>query len=173
VATIYFTASSLDGFIAGPGHSLDWLLSRDHDAQGPDSHAQFMAGVGALVMGANTYQWLLDHLDGPWPYEIPAWVMTHRAFDSPPGDVRFSSAPVPQVHAEAVAAADGRDVWLVGGGDLVGQFHDAGLLDELHVQFAPATLGAGFPLLPRRIDLDLVSLARNRDFACGRYVVRR
>lgn len=173
MATIYFTASSLDGFIAGPGHNLDWLLSRDHDPQGPDSHAQFMAGVGALVMGANTYQWVVDHLEGPWPYEVPAWVMTHRAFDPPRGDVRFSSAPVPVVHAEAVAAAAGRDVWLVGGGDLVGQFQDAGLLDELHVQFAPATLGEGLPLLPRRIDLDLVSLARNRDFACARYVVRR
>jgi dihydrofolate reductase len=173
MATVYFTASSLDGFIAGPGHSLDWLLSRDHDPQGPDSHARFMEEVGALVMGANTCRWLLDHLDGPWPYDIPAWVMTHRPFDPPSGRVRFSAATVPQVHAEAVAAAAGRHVWLVGGGDLVGQFHDAGLLDELHVQFAPATLGAGAPLLPRRIDMDLVSLARNRDFACARYVVRR
>jgi len=173
VATIYFTASSLDGFIAGPGHSLDWLLQRDNDPQGPQSHGEFLAGVGAAIMGANTYQWLVEHLDGPWPYQVPTWVMTHRTFEPPHGDVRFSSADVTRIHADACAAAAGRDVWLVGGGELVGRFHDAGLLDELRVQYAPATLGAGFPLLPRRIDLDLVSLDRNRDFACGRYVVRR
>ena len=173
MATIFFTASSLDGYIAGPGHTLDWLLSRDHDPQGPDSFDEFAAGVGAAVMGANTYQWVLDHVEGPWPYQVPAWVMTHRDFGTPPGDVRFSAAPVAEVHAQASHAAAGRHVWLVGGGELVGQFHDAGLLDELRVQYAPATLGAGMPLLPRRIDLDLLSLVRNRDFACARYSVRR
>ena len=173
MATIYSTACSLDGFIAGPGHNLDWLLSRDNDLDGPDSYAEFINGVGAVVMGANTYQWVLEHLDGPWPYHVPTWVMTHRTFPRPPEDVRFTGAPVAEVHQLAVGAAAGRDVWLVGGGELVGQFHDEGLLEELRIQYAPATLGAGMPLLPRRIDLDLVALARNRDFACARYTVRR
>jgi dihydrofolate reductase len=173
MATIYFTACSLDGFIAGPGHDLDWLLSRENDPEGPDSYGDFIGGVGAVVMGANTYQWVLEHIDGPWPYEVPTWVMTHRTFSDPPGDVRFTDAPVAAVHGWALEAAAGRDVWLVGGGELVGQFHDAGRLDELRVQYAPATLGAGMPLLPRRIDLDLTALARNGDFACARYSVRR
>jgi dihydrofolate reductase len=64
-------------------------------------------------------------------------------------------------------------VWLVGGGELVGQFHDAGLLDEVILSVAPVTLGAGAPLLPRRIDLELLEVARNRDFACTRHRVRR
>jgi dihydrofolate reductase len=55
------------------------------------------------------------------------------------------------VHAEMVAAAGAKNVWLVGGGDLVGQFHDAGLLDELILGVASVTLGGGAPLLPRRI----------------------
>src|SRR3712207_7879069 len=50
------------------------------------------------------------------------------------------------------AAAGDRNVWVVGGGDLAGQFADVGLLDELIVSIAPVTLGAGAPLLPRRID---------------------
>ena len=112
-------------------------------------------------------------MDGPWPYHVPTWVMTHRTFPQPPGDVRFTGAPVAEVHQLAVGVAAGRDVWLVGGGELVGQFHDEGLLEELRIQYAPATLGAGMPLLPRRIDLDLVALARNRDFGCARYTVRR
>ena len=70
-----------------------------------------------------------------------------------------------------VAAAGGLDVWVVGGGDLAGQFADAGLLDEVWVQFAPVTLGAGAPLLPRALDLELLDVARNEAFLCGRYRV--
>jgi dihydrofolate reductase len=172
MATVYYTASSLDGHIAGPGHTLDWLLSRDHDPEGPQAFGAFRPRVGAAVMGANTYQWILDHGDGEIP-DVPTFVLTHRTFPAPRGDLRLTSAGIPEVHAEAHAAADGRDIWLVGGGELVGRFHDAGLLDEVHVQFAPAMLGAGSPLLPRRMDLDLLGVDRNRDFMCGQYRVRR
>jgi dihydrofolate reductase len=55
------------------------------------------------------------------------------------------------VHRELVAAAGGKNVWLVGGGELVGQFHDQGLLDEIFVQIGSVTLGSGKPLLPRAI----------------------
>jgi dihydrofolate reductase len=72
-----------------------------------------------------------------------------------------------------VAAAGGRNLWIVGGGDLAGQFADAGLLDELVVYVAPVTLGAGAPLLPRRLELRLDELARNGDFACARFAVVR
>lgn len=173
VATVYYTACSLDGYIATADHGLDWLLTRDIDPVGPQAYGAFIAEVGALVMGANTYQWLLDHLEESWPYHQPCWVMTHRAMPAAGDSVRFSASDPTVVHAEALASAGGRHVWLVGGGELVGSFHDAGLLDEVHVQYAPAILGSGRPLLPRRIDLDLVELDRNRDFACARYRVRR
>ena len=172
MATVYYTASSLDGFIAGPGHDLGWLLRQDVDPGGPHGYTPFIAGVGALVMGANTYQWVLHHGDSPWPYTQPCWMLTHRRFPQPDADVRFADDSLGEVHRAALAAAGGRDVWLVGGGDLVGQFHDQGLLDEVHVQFAPVTLGSGAPLLPRRIDLELLDVVRNRDFACTRYRVR-
>ena len=77
------------------------------------------------------------------------------------------------VHAEMVASAGGLNVWIVGGGDLVGQFADAGLLDEVIVYIAPVTLGAGAPLLSRRVELRLEELGRNRDFAAARYSVAR
>src|SRR5690606_13256959 len=68
--TVYNTATSLDGYIATPDHSLDWLLSREADESGPMGFTEFLAGVGAIVMGANTYQWILDHEGAePWPYE--------------------------------------------------------------------------------------------------------
>jgi dihydrofolate reductase len=82
----------------------------------------------------------------------PLWVFTHQDLQGVPGaDVRFVSGPVLRVYDDLVAAAEGRDIWVIGGGDLVGQFDDAGLLDEVHLGMAPVTLGAGRPLLPRRI----------------------
>jgi dihydrofolate reductase len=178
VPTQYFTASSLDGFIADPESSLSWLLSRDIDPDGPMHYERFVESVGALAMGATTYQWVLDHEKGDdgalsWPYDVPCWVFSHRDLPRAPGDIRFVQGPVAPVHAEMLAAAAARNLWVVGGGDLAGQFADAGLLDEVWVQYAPVMLGAGAPLLPRRLELRLEEVARNADFACARYSVVR
>jgi dihydrofolate reductase len=72
-----------------------------------------------------------------------------------------------------VDAAGDRNIWIVGGGDLAGQFADAGLLDEVLVSIAPVTLGAGAPLLPRRIELRLDEIGRNGDFVSARFSVVR
>jgi dihydrofolate reductase len=171
MATQYYTASSIDGFIADPEATLSWLLSRHTDREGPMGYERFFADVGALAMGSTTYRWVLDH-EGRWPYTLPTWVFTHR--DDLPraaGNVQLVRGSVAEHHAAMTAAAAGRHVWVVGGGDLAGQFADAGLLDELWVSFAPVTLGAGAPLLPRRLELSLEEVARNGEFACVRYRV--
>jgi dihydrofolate reductase len=108
-------------------------------------------------MGSATFEWMLRHVVGaaeprPWPYEQPTWVFSSRELPPVRGvDIRFVRGDVRPVHDEMVAAAGGKNVWLVGGGELVGQFHDRGLLDELFVQVGSVTLGAGKPLLPRTI----------------------
>jgi len=176
MATRYYTASSVDGFIATPDHSLAWLLTRDVDQQGPMGYSAFIASVGALVMGASTYRWVLDHLDSEgesWPYTQPCWVFTHGALPPAADNVRVVQGSVAERYDEIVASAEGGDVWVVGGGDLAGQFADAGRLDEVWVQYAPVALGAGAPLLPRRLELRLEEVARNRDFACARWSVVR
>lgn len=155
--TQYYTASSLDGFIATEDHSLAWLfpLGDINDT----SYPRFIQGVGALAMGASTYEWMLRHVvkpgtqdAAPWPYVQPAWVFSHRALPAvPSAPIHFVQGDVRPVHEAMVQAAGGKNVWLVGGGELVGQFHDAGLLDEMIVQVGSVTLGAGRPLLPRRI----------------------
>ena len=176
-----YTATSLDGFIADESHSLDWLFTRDQDHGGPLNYAEFIASVGALAMGSSTYEWVLRHefADKPleewvWPYEQPTWVFTHRELPLVPNAaIELTSDDVAAVHAHMVAAAAGKNVWIVGGGDLAGQFADAGLLDEVIVYVAPVTLGAGAPLFPRRQELRLEEVHRNRDFACARYAVVR
>jgi dihydrofolate reductase len=171
--TVYYTATTLDGFIATVDNSLDWLLTRENDPAGPMGYDGFIADVGALAMGATTYLWVREH-DPDWLPERPAWVFTHRELEPPPGaDVRFTADDPTAVHAEMVAAAAGRDVWIVGGGDLAGQFADRGLLDEVVVSIAPVTIGAGAPLLPRRVELEVLEMARNGEFVSVRYRVRR
>jgi dihydrofolate reductase len=173
--TTYYTATTLDGFIADEHDSLDWLFVQDIDERGPMSYGDFIAGVGALVMGATTYEWVRAHnlrTGEPWAYSVPTWVHTHRELPGiPDADVRFTQGDVRATYDAMVAAADGKDLWVVGGGDLAGQFADAGLLDEVVTSIAPVTLGAGRPLFPRAYDLRLVELARNRAFACARYEV--
>lgn len=157
MTTQYYTATSLDGFIATEDDSLDWLfpLGDINDTGYP----AFFAQVGALAMGASTYRWILQHVTraaGPsgsaWPYAMPAWVFTHRTLPVPQGaDVRFVHGDVRPVHADMVRAAGARNIWIVGGGDLAGQFFDARLLDEAILQVASVTLGKGKPLFPRRV----------------------
>jgi dihydrofolate reductase len=171
MATHYYTASSLDGFIADPDNGLEWLFVQDIDQAGPMSYDSFFAGIGAMCMGATTYEWVLAH--DKWSYTIPTWIFTHRDLAPASPDVRITQADVREVHAEMTAAAGDKDIWIVGGGDLVGQFADAALLDQVCVQYAPVTLGSGAPLLPRRLDLVVEEVARNRDFLCGRYSVKR
>jgi dihydrofolate reductase len=173
MSTIYYTASSIDGVIADLDNSLSWLLSRDVDGAGPMGYDGFIANVGAMAMGSTTYEWILDHEKGRWSYEIPTWVFSSRDLPRVDGDIRFVNGPVAEPHDDMLAAAGERDVWMVGGGDLAGQFADAGRLDEVWVQYAPVSLGAGAPLLPRRAELRLLDVVRNRDFACARYAVVR
>jgi dihydrofolate reductase len=155
--TQYFTATSLDGFIATEDDSLEWLfpLGDVNDT----SYPKFIAEVGALAMGATTYEWLLRHADkvkedmgSAWPYTQPTWVFSHRALSLVPGaDIRLVHGDVRAVHPEMVRTAGGKNIWVVGGGDLAGQFHDVGLLDEAVIQIASVTLGTGKPLFPRRV----------------------
>lgn len=156
--TQYYTAVSLDGFIADEHHSLDWLFQFDGEEE--SSYSDFIARVGAIAMGSSTYEWLLrNHLfldpekPKPWPYSQPVWVFSTRALSSlPGGDIRSVRGPVAPVHGDMCRAAGGdRNIWIVGGGDLAAQFHRAGLLDDIIVTVAPVILTRGARLFTEKI----------------------
>ncbi|WP_067862023.1 dihydrofolate reductase family protein [Nocardia shimofusensis] len=161
--TQYYTATTLDGFLADEDNSLSWLFAVDDGGRAAQEIDAFTANVGAMCMGATTYEWLLAN-EPPQTWsdnygDLPCWIFTHRDLPVIPGaNLRFVSGDVTAVHKEMAEAAGEGTIWVMGGGDLAGQFADAGLLDEVIVSVAPVTLGSGAPLLPRRILSDRLHL---------------
>jgi dihydrofolate reductase len=170
MSTVYFTASSIDGFIVDEHDSLEWLLSRDIDVERRFGYRAFERSIGALVMGATTYEWILANQPGDWAYEQPTWVVTHRPQIVAPGHhVSVFDGDITELHPQLVRDAGHRDVWVVGGGEVAAQFVAAGLVDELVVSYAPCTLGSGGRLLPARSEWTLVESGTNGEFLCARW----
>lgn len=171
MGTIYYTAASLDGYIVDTDGSLDWLLTRTIDNDGPFGMDGFMQSIGALVMGSATYEWLLTNEPGDWMYDLPTWVLTHRPEIIADGHpVVAWSGSVAEVHPLLIDAAAGKDVWVMGGGEVAAQFVDAGLIDTMIVSYAPCTLGAGARVLPLRSEWRLTDAAANGDFVVARWL---
>lgn len=171
--TQYFTATSIDGFIATEDDSLEWLFPLgDLD---DSSYPEFIAEVGALAMGSATYEWMLRNharvaaeTGSSWPYTQPAWIFSSRTLPATEGaTLRFVQGDVRRVHDKMRAAAGSKSIWIVGGGDLAGQFYDAGLLDEFIIQVGSATLGSGKPLFPRRVLSPRLRLVSVRQVGSG------
>jgi dihydrofolate reductase len=138
---VYYAAMSLDGRIAGPDLDLSFLQTL---ARGPEEdYSTFYEGVDSLVMGARTWDFIVEH--GSWPYAgKPTWVVTHAATLAPlEGAVVDTFAGDLAELVEAIGARGHERTWLVGGGDLAGQLLAADLLDELILTVAPTLVGQG------------------------------
>ena len=182
--TQYYCAMSLDGFIAESDDTLDWLIKYDGKFEGDGaepmegSYDRWFTGVGAMVMGSATYEWLLRYLEdgGEWMYKgTPTWVLSSRDHPIPEGegvDVRIVEAKVTDLYDEMIAAAGERDLWVVGGGNVASQFADAGLLDELIITVVPVVLGEGKPLFDRRLPGGPLQLTGTRTFDTGMVELR-
>lgn len=162
---VYETATTIDGWIADEENSLSWLFAVP---MREDDQARLAPPAAPVqVMGSTTYLWVLEEmgaLENPekWsdalaPAEV--FVFTTRELPVPDGaDITFLSGGV-HPHLDTLRdAANGGDVWIVGGGDLAAQFVEAGALDEIVLSVAPVMLGSGAPLFPRRLAADRLSL---------------
>jgi dihydrofolate reductase len=191
--TQYYCAASLDGYIAEADDSLAWLLNYEGSFEGDGvepgpmgeggTYERFYDGVGALISGATTYEFVLDHMaaDSDWPYKgKPCWVLSSRELPVPKGkdvDVRVANAKVADIYDEMITAAGERNLWVVGGGNVASQFADEGLLDQLLVTVVPVVLGAGKPLFDHRLPGGPMQLMGTRAFETGmvelRYEIKR
>lgn len=171
---LFDTATALNGWIADEERSLSWLFAVEGSAEpDPDLLPQ---NAGVLVEGSSTYEWLLaesDLLAHPEKWQEfyggkPTFVFTTRELPRPAGaDITFVSGAVADALPAIREAAGDTDIWVIGGGDLAGQFLDAGALDEIAVSIAPVLLAGGAPLLPRRVESDRLRLVSAR--AAGQF----
>ncbi len=164
-SVVFDTATAINGWIADERNSLAWLFAVDGGGA-PDDELM-PQNVTAMVEGSTTYEWVLNESDllaNPEKWrefhgDRPMFVFTTRTLPVPRGaDVPFVSGSVGEALPAIRAAAGDGDIWVVGGGDLAGQFLDAGALDEIALSVAPVALTGGAPLFPRRIESDHLRL---------------
>lgn len=162
---VYYTATTFNGFIATEEDTLEWLF----EVGSPDAvdFGSFLAGIDVLVSGSTTYEWVYGHENlaehpGKWKEfygDRPTFVFTSRQLPVPgDADIRLVRGDV-RDHVDEIRDAAGKgDIWVIGGGDLAGQFLDAGALDEIQITLTPVALPTGAPLFPRDIRSDRLEL---------------
>jgi dihydrofolate reductase len=173
---------SLDGFIAGPGHRMDWGGGgrRLADFVALEDVAEIAAATGAMLIGRRT--WEVGSKMEPedpgsvdYPFSGPFFLLTHRPPEPPDPDVTILSGDIGDVVATALNAAGGKNLEILGA-DVAGQCLGRGLVDEILVYVLPVLLGDGIPFSSpglTRVDLEPISSARSRDATILRFRVRK
>ena len=172
---------SLDGFIAGPGHAMDWGGGRAlADFVAPDDMAAIAAATGAMLVGRRTWE-VGDRMaaEAPdavdYPFTGPMFLLSHRPLDPPNPHVTILAGDIGEAVATALAAAGGKDLEILGT-DVAGQCLDRGLVDEILVYVLPVLLGDGIPFSApglARTDLEPLSSTRSGDATILRFRVRK
>ena len=172
---------SLDGFIAGPGHSMDWGGGRGlADFVAPDDFAAIAAATGAMLVGRRTWDvGAKMEADEPgsvdYPFTGPMFLLTHRPLDPPDPAVTILTGDIGDAVATALAAAGDKNLEILGA-DVAAQCIQRGLVDEILVYVLPVLLGDGIqfsaPGVPRT-DLEPLSSTRSGDATILRFRVRR
>lgn len=145
-----YIAASLDGFIARPDGNLDWLMALPNPNNIDHDYGKFMETIGATIMGSATYKVVLG-FDIEWPYPN---VMSYVASRNPKLPI---STPMTKLITEDIVTFTERlksemekDIWLIGGGQLITTFLNHNLIDEMTLTLIPNILGEGIPLFPNK-----------------------
>ncbi|MGH8834318.1 MAG: dihydrofolate reductase family protein [Actinomycetes bacterium] len=166
---------SVDGFIAGPGHAMDWIF----DFVAPDELPDIAAATGAMLIGRRTHE-VGNRMkaDKPgstdYPFSGPVFVLTHEPPDPPDAEVTFLTGDIGEAVATALDAAGGKNLEILGA-DVAGQCLRRGLVDEILVYVLPVLLGDGIRFSPpglTRIDLEPISSTRSGAVTILRFRVR-
>jgi dihydrofolate reductase len=172
---------SLDGFIAAPGHSMDWWDDRAlADLVAPDDLAEIAAATGAMLVGRRTWEvgerMETEKADGvDYPFSGPMFLLTHRPLEPPDPNVTILTGDIGEAVATALDAAGGKDLEILGA-DVAGQCLQRGLVDEILVYVLPVLLGDGIRFSSpglARTDLEPISSTRSGDATILRFRVRK
>jgi dihydrofolate reductase len=135
---------SLDGFVAGPNHEMDWMTGF---SVRPGLHAEYIETTGAVLAGRDGFDSAIGDsrpYGGAW--QGPIFVLTHHPEDARQAEgITVLSCPVEEALQIALAAADGKNVEVFS--PTIGrQLLELGLIDEIDLHIAPILLGAGIRL---------------------------
>ena len=161
---IVHIAASADGYIARPDGDLEWLTSRPAP-KGFYGMNAFMRSIDTTLLGRKTYEVSL-RLGATFGSKSRTIVFSRHAppLNAPPG-VEFVSGPIAPF-VSRLREEPGKDIWLMGGGELIASFLDEQAIDEFVVSVTPVFIGDGIPLIARRhrhVPLDLTSVERFED----------
>jgi dihydrofolate reductase len=167
-SVILYIAASLDGFIAGPGGDLEWLNTLPNPDNSDHGYAAFYSKIGATVMGRKTYDEILD-FGVDWPYrDVLSYVVTRdSAFAPSTPDTTAVRGDLPGLIQSLKARLEDKDIWLVGGGQLITAFLSHNLIDGLIITHIPVILGQGIPLFPGKHPASSWQLTHTESFASG------
>ena len=140
---VLYIAASLDGFIATEEHALDWLFATE--GEGDNGFAEFYDTVDTFLLGRATYDWIMKEEKGNFPYKGKECYVFSRTELYDNEYVKFVNEDAVRF-VERLRSKQGKNIWIVGGGELLHTFTTAKLLDELRITIAPILLGKGIPL---------------------------
>jgi len=165
---IAFMATSADGYIARPDGNVDWL-NRPRTA-GDYGMAAFFRSVDTILWGRRTYDesLLRGGPGGPGGFGLTLknYVFTHHPPESAPAGMEFVTGPIGDF-AKGLRARPGKDIWMMGGGGVIGSFLDAGQIDDFIIHVIPTFIGEGIPLIQPRRRMVKLALASSRRFSDG------
>lgn len=170
---IIYIAASLDGYIATKEESLDWLFQVE--GEGDNGYSAFYETVDAVLMGKKTYDWILNQELPEFPYKGKETYVFSRTAAGSTEDVTFISDGITSLIAD-LKKQSGKNIWLVGGGELIALFIKEQLVDELIVTIAPAVIGNGIPLFKEgeyKLDLSLKGTKTFNQFVELYYEVKK
>lgn len=147
---VLFIAMSLDGYIATPEDSLEWLFQTE--GEGDNGYSEFYETIDTIIMGRRTYDWLLEAEDGNFPYKGRECYVFSGTRQGEDGNVQFFSGDITDFITD-LKKREEKDIWVVGGGELLHHFISNRLVDEWIITVAPVILGDGIPLF-KKVDFE-------------------
>lgn len=138
-----YIAVSLDGYIATADDSLDWLFKVE--GEGDAGYAEYIKNVDTIVMGRRTYDWVMEYEDGNFPYSDQECFVFTSARTGKDNFVTYTNESV-AAFANRLKKQPGKDIWIVGGSQLLHDFLEERLIDEFIISIAPTLIGNGIPL---------------------------
>lgn len=162
---IVYVATSADGYIARPDGDVEWLNRRPHKYD--YGMKQFYASIDTILLGRKTYDWAVNYyqkIGKPPEFDanVPHLVFSRKPPKHPAAGVQFVTTPV-KTFMRKMRAQPGKHIWMMGGGELIAAFLDAGEIDEFDIHVMPTFIGKGIPLVaPRHRDIELRTLATKK-----------